>query len=532
MSELCVRFLGKEYSFPLELKKYVEYCNEFNQINRRLEAALVETSKKPPMGKDDEPNALEDLEKPLKQAMVQEGRHIISRLASDGIFNIVESDVIENNKGYIHYCKTYEKLWEGIRAIMSKMLESYAQGVDQAYSSASSKITGTGLRLYSNSLISHATFAAMELSAIRKQSAEAEKEYSAAIDSCYNNCRSYQDREILKLLVEKVYPEIATAFSLFVSELMEFYLGKLSEHSLFDYTKVKAYSVKRSGELLNNLSIVEGKQSVIEEAFKACPYNPDVYIKSFALDAFDAETFATAQEFKQDTVLIVELETYCKEHLSEFGKVKQLCGIISKNTNQPLSALLSEQYNPTVKLIEHSYAELKEVQGDPKLLDRWIRKNVCQQTKDIIKYTADEIHDKVQSAINNIVPEEVFSNLAGVGLLVPSSLHNEDSNAVQRDIINTEYVEALSNCVNAYVAEAIARQGKNDKAYSEYSAKVQREKKVIDDKKEELRSVKLFNFSLKKSLKAEIDELERNLSQHCKINDPVSFRKSFENMYQ
>ena len=124
---------------------------------------------------------------------------------------------------------------------------------------------------------------------------------------------SEEERKYTELFATKVYPEIAASFGMYVSELMTYYLKKLQTHSMYDYSKVVSYDMKRSSELLNNILLVDDKKPVLIEAFKCCPYNPDIYAKVLEVGLCDIDTFKTAKEFYQDSVLIEVLEDYCKK---------------------------------------------------------------------------------------------------------------------------------------------------------------------------------------------------------------------------
>lgn len=58
----------------------------------------------------------------------------------------------------------------------------------------------------------------------------------------------------------KTFAEIANAFGMFISELMDTFLNKLQQNNIFDYSKTKEYDIKRSSEILNNMSLVEDKR--------------------------------------------------------------------------------------------------------------------------------------------------------------------------------------------------------------------------------------------------------------------------------
>lgn len=90
MADIMVKFLGRDYSFPEELRQYITYCSEFEKINDRLSQALFVTMKKPSLVEGTN-SAAQDIESNLKEKMRTEGKQIISMLAKNGIYSVTES---------------------------------------------------------------------------------------------------------------------------------------------------------------------------------------------------------------------------------------------------------------------------------------------------------------------------------------------------------------------------------------------------------------------------------------------------------
>jgi hypothetical protein len=128
MSELTVKFLGSDYTFPYELKEYVSICSEFEKINDTLSKALLTTMKRPSII-GDEPSQAGDVEQGLKEKMRNEGKKIIPMLAKHNIFDVTESDLIENNKGYIKYEETYKAVSDTHMAIDKE--ETFLDNLDK-----------------------------------------------------------------------------------------------------------------------------------------------------------------------------------------------------------------------------------------------------------------------------------------------------------------------------------------------------------------------------------------------------------------
>ena len=148
MAEVTVKFLGSDYTFPEELKQYVVYCSEFEKINDELSKALLATMKLPSIVSG-EPSQAGDVEVKLKEKMRQEGKKIIPLLAKHNIFDVTESDLIDNNKGYLMYEEAYKTLMRGLSQNLAEEMQAFLDGYEDAQRSAYSQVTGTGISMYS-----------------------------------------------------------------------------------------------------------------------------------------------------------------------------------------------------------------------------------------------------------------------------------------------------------------------------------------------------------------------------------------------
>lgn len=529
MSELTVKFLGSDYTFPHELKEYVSICSEFEKINDTLSKALLTTMKRPSII-GDEPSQAGDVEQGLKEKMRNEGKKIIPMLAKHNIFDVTESDLIENNKGYIKYEETYKTMMKGLSKNLAEEMQAFLDGYDDAQRSAYSQVTGTGISMYSNSMIAHMTLAAFETSTIKKQCEKADRDFERAFDAMTARNASVRGKKDMEVMA-KTYTDIAEAFGIYVSELLETYLNKLQEKGIYDYSKVKPYSINRSSELLNNVSMVADKQSVITEAFKSCPYNPDIYAKLLELGMYDVDTFATAKEFYQDSLLVGVIEDFCTKNLKNYDKVKTPISILALYKNKTETEILRSLYGGELGTIENQYKTLKDAVSNKKSLDSWIRKIISQQVDSIIKTSEDSIKGRIHTAISGIVSENNYKKFAEMGLLSAEEVRMDDSNATDLNSINNEYEIKIIADVTAYIVEANDRKKLYDEANSIYTSETKKRSDAIDSKREELNALGLFAFSKKKEVKAEIEKLEAELSKYKSENEPNGLKQAFEKMY-
>ncbi|MBT9775783.1 hypothetical protein GPL15_04560, partial [Clostridium sp. MCC353] len=453
MAEEKVMFLGEEYIFPEELREYINYCNEFEKINNRLSDSLLVTMKMPILSENDEPDQLGYLETKFKDKMRQEGKQVISMLSKHNIFDITESDLVDNNKGYLYYADVYKKCFAQIKQNLIDELDSFLEGFDNAQQSAYSQITGTGISMYSSSIIAHMTLAAFETSTVKMQCEKADREYERAMDEMSKRTASERERKDMAVMI-KAYSDIADAVSMFISELMHVFFTKLQENSIFNYSKVEIYDIKRSTELLKNLSLVDNKKSVLVQAFRNCPYNPDIYQQVLLYGMCDMDTFKTAQHFYQNDILLSIIEDYCKNNLKN-DNISESIAVLAYYKGVDTREIWRSMYDTEIKDIESKYIELHTVLKDNVCLCRWIKDNITKSTDNLLKKSIDDIANEITKKIDNIVSENVYNKYISMDLIRPETLRLSESQSTNRSSINSELTSKLMECVIEYIAEAI-----------------------------------------------------------------------------
>lgn len=530
MADMIVRFLGEEYSFPEELKEYVVYCNEFEKINSRLSQELLAIMKKKILADDEnEQTAVGDIEQTLKDKMRNEGKQVISMLAKYNIFDITESDVVDSNKGFIYYDEVYKNMMQGLQKNLADKLQRILDGWDDAQDVAYSQITGTGISMYSNSIIAHMTLAAFETSTIKKQCQQADKVYENAMNALERNSNSEFERKNAEVMI-KIYPEIAKALGMFVSDLMEIFLNKLQVNNIYDYSKAKPFNMKRSSELLNNISLVDDKKGVLVQAFRNCPYNPDVYAKALELGFVDFDTFKTAKEFYQDSILLNVVEDYCKKNLKS-DKIADVISILAYYKDVETRDIWRSMYSKEINGIESKYIDLHTALKDNVYLCRWIKDNITNSTDALLKKPNDEIMNNITKNIDNIVSESEYQKYSSVDLISPDILRLDDSQSTDRSGINAEIVSKLMERIKEYIIEAIKRRDVYLDAQKKYDDGIRKINDEISVTKQELSELGLFAFSKKKEMNAVIADKESELERFKKDNAPDKLFNAFEKMY-
>lgn len=324
MADVKLYFLGEEYTVPSELREFVGYLNDFDGIRNEVMSLLTSQMKlQKYTGGADEDFVY------FKTPLTKIGQKVIAMLSQKSIFDVTLDDVVYQNPGYIQLHTVCQETIQGMANILLNAMQDWKAGYENAYSSAASNITGSGVSIWTNSLSTALIYSAMEASTLKKQANKADKEYSMAMTLLSKRIDDSQKQQERNLLVNKYYPCAAEALNRFVSELMEYYIAKLEQHGIFAYSLIKQYNLQRSTGILDNLDLVADKKGILKQAFICCPYNPDIYKAALDNGLADLQTFETAKYFMQDGILLESVEEYCQQNYENRDKIAEVVKILA-----------------------------------------------------------------------------------------------------------------------------------------------------------------------------------------------------------
>lgn len=526
-SIINVTFLGENYSFPGELAQYVTYCNGFEKISDRLMNKLLVTMKKKPMAEGD--NSYTDMHEKFEVDLQNEGKKFITMLSKIGVYDVTESDVIYENKGYKQYIQVRDKMQEGTRKIMLSYLNSWMEQQDSIYSSAASNIRGSGYGLISNSFLAHATFSAMEYSTLKRQAKEADRQYQQAIGELNRSTLSREEQQYIHFYATEIYPEIAEAFNTFVTELMSIYLLKLQEKGIFDSDKLSDYSLNKSAEILKNIKLVDDKKAVLVEAYKTCPFNPDIYADVMTYGLFDVDTMKGAKEFHQETLLVEMIEKKIVNNLKNHGRVKNYIEVLEYYQGKSETDILRKFYENTISKIKNDYYKIFLVCDDPTRLKTWINNHINKDRDKIASTPVESVIDIVNSWIKETVDDEQYEKLSDMRLININDIKYIDSTKNTLAELQAEYADKMIVLILNYIKELREKKVAYEKAYDKYNTGLKKQIDAIAAKNDELKQQGLFAFSKKKELKEELDRLNNEYKEYRRT-EPVHLKNMYFNM--
>ena len=534
MSDVKVYFLGEEYNVPKELTEFIGYLHDFEEIHNEIMPLLTnQIPKKAFTGGADV-----DFEY-FKAPLSKSGEKVIAKLAAKNIFDVTLNDVVYNNKGYIQLHNVCKDTMQGMCNILMNAMQTWLDGYNNAYSSVASNITGSGVSIWTNSLSSALIYSALEASTLKKQADKADMQYRAAMQSLNTNVNDTQKRQETELLVNKYYPGAAEALSLFVSEMMEYYITKLEQHGIFDYSKVKGYDLQRSSDLLKNITLVPDKARLLKEAFTCCPYNPDIYNVVMENGLSDVSTFETAKYFMQDGVLVDVIDEYAKNNAGNIDAVKVPVKVLALYKGQSESSIWKSLYSSEYLQLHRYYEKLNNAVKNCSSLIVWIKDNITDDAITLCTMDSDDLTSKVKTVLKNkVITDKQFSLFSELGMLDKEfcvsatesldEINAEYANAII-DVIG-KFIPELQGNIDKYSADANLAKQKYENAQKVYNAGIKELQDRESNLKQQRAALGIFAFSKKKELDAKILESQNEISAFKKSDNTQELKNEYEHI--
>ena len=301
---------------------------------------------------------------------------------------------------------------------------------------------GSGVSLYSSSVLAHMTFMALESNIVKKQERQAKEAFRNEMNALDKRQKNEKERKQNELLYSYLYPAYQKAVIMFFDYMLNAYLEILQSHSRYEYSKLKLIDLEKSNGLLDNLSVINDKKRVLMYAFVNCPYNIRVYEEVVNFGYMDYNTFETARIFGKDVDIIECIKDYCIEHIEEKDIVTKYVGIISAYENVDCNTALNQLYQEEIIKIKEEYRNIRILLGDLPLLKRKIKTKLSLTQNNLCILSEKEIKRGVDDVINQIHPEKVNA-LLDYGIISHSEFGIHDDALNSLDKINLRYKELL-----------------------------------------------------------------------------------------
>ena len=528
---ITVKFLDKTYDIPEDAVTFL-YCRDFvsNGLIKLLNESSRLLNKYSRMKSELACKSLDTDANQIQRTMLSIIEEVKKDLISRGIYDVDEYDLGAN----ITAVKEVENLATAVVLEMySSVLEIHNENEayrNSAYRSAASNITGSGVRIYTNSFSALMMHSAVENSILKSQAKKADKEYEDALRRINSRTEDRFDRMFSDALYNKFLPGLPAIYTLFHDELLKVYLLELAQHGRFNIDNIERYSENKSSTMLENMKHATDKRTLLIQAYEMCPFNIEVYEKMIKLGFFDVETMKDAKKIFKVSELSGLLEEKIKDNLKKPDVIKDYITVLADYKGVSETDILKTFYQSTISRIKNAYHELFLLCADSKRLDKWIMEKINSDMDKVVTTSEEDVRSKVDSWIQRNVEDSEFTELSNMGLITIEDIRMKDSTITTLEDVKTEYANAMVSRIMDYIKEAKVRKVAYEEAYDKFNAELKKKSDALDSKMAELKQQGMFAFSKKKEIKAEIEQLQRDLDDFRKT-EPVKLREAYYGMY-
>ena len=304
MSNMNVKFIGKEYSIPEDILTYIDLLSFTDSVQKQLTSAFVRKLR----NELDQGNVACLDDKVMAPDIEQQVGKFIALLTEHGIYDRTINDYLRKNEGYKLISKVNAAALDEARRALKQQMTDWLEGYEDALHKKDASVTGLGFSIWSGSFVNHAIYAAMEASKVNEQEKAAAKEYQKDMADLRSRLENRKNADEQRYIANTYIPHMEAAITVFSYELLDTFISDLIQYGKLDKDVLNYIHIDRSNDLLKNLGLSQNKEAVLLKAFEACPYNIAVYMQAMKYDLLDYESFQTAKLFKHGSTIISFLE--------------------------------------------------------------------------------------------------------------------------------------------------------------------------------------------------------------------------------
>ena len=524
-----VRFLDKTYKVPKDAVIFIK-SREF--VGKGIIKLIQASSNMIVRYSDTEaPKFFENFSNEIQNyhsVMLEVCQNIVDDLISRGIYDVSVTDFAGRLSGFKAVQDLGNKVIIKATNEIQKLVDEKNAGEDYAYKSAANTITGSGIRVFTNSFASLMVYSAVEKHIMLSQAKKADQQYERAVQKIQAACKDALSQICTNILINDFGMGLVEIIETFNNELMQNYLLELTLHGEFNVDNIEGYSENRSNAILENMSRVSDKRKLLIQAYEACPFNIDVYEKILEMGFFDVNTFMDAKQIFPVETLQSMVESQLDGSSASFEKMDEYVAVLTDYTDIDEKTSIKKYFSKYADSLIKPFENIKKICGNNRQLDSWIRENISKNMDRIVAITDEDISDKVGNWLIHKVDEQKIKKLYNVGVNPFEKANIEDADLSSYDNIKKYYADLLIVAIKNYIDEAIKRKNIYEQAYKKYNAEFDKQREKVEGLKRELENTGFFAFSKKKELK---ETIATELAELNKLKEPSDLKKAYYDMY-
>ena len=535
MGYVTLEFLGKEFQVSEAVKDFLHYDQLLNPVRAKTLQMLSQDIKRDATRltfSAETSYHLQNRTAAYQKLLEECAEVLVNELFARGVYDVSPKELLSQ----VSYAQELENLVEDTMTTVLHEGQRYSdmqdRGIERAYRSAASNITGSGVTIFTSSITTLMLTSAVEYGILSRQAKQADKEYDEAVRAITQSTIHAVDKMTCEVVIKQFYPSLMNIVMDFMNKIMPLFLYELASRGKFDFESMEKNSLTKAEQMLTNLSRVPDKIEFLQQIFVTCPYYTELYETCLNQGVLDAGTFQTAEYFGLADELIEKMDGYIHKNLQSKQSIEPIIAILAKYRNTDELAIWRNIYSDTIFHIENTYKNFNlaiESQSD---LDKFIRQFVDASIANVARKNEADISKLVSKAVCSVVSQERYSEFIEMELLHPENIRIAKSSSVELSQINAEIINELTVVAMAYVEEAKRRLELYEKSKAVLNEAIKMMQSEIDRLKAEKERLGFFAFSKKKELSLQIEQKERERSAYEKTHESKRLWNDLEKMYR
>lgn len=534
MGYVTVKFLGEEYQVSETINEFLHYDELLTPVRVKMLKALSQDIKRDSRSMtfgDETPDYVDRNARAYQKLMEECASVLVNKLFSLGIYDVTANDLLGTTTSIADLNEMKMKTLQTMVAEGRKYVDMKNRGMEHAYRSAASNITGSGVMVFSSSMTTLLIHSVVERGILMSQAKQADKEYEEAVRALNASTRYALDKMVSEVMVKQYYPAVMDILMEFNTKITSAFLVELAQHGKFDFASVQNYNMQKAEQMLTNISHVPDKIAFLKQAFNICPFSLDVYEKCLEYGLLDRDTFKTAAYFGFADNLAEKMDAYINRNLQNKAVIAPIISSLAEHRNTDETGIWRRIYKDTIDGIESAYRKFGHALTNKYALDSFIREYISPNMTSVAGKTKGDVERIISRKIASVISESRYLEFVEMGLLSAENLRKTGSTASSLSEINTELSNGLTSSVMEYIEEANHRLKCYEESKAQLDKEIQKMKSELDCLKVEREKLGFFAFSKKKELDLAIDSQTKQMAEYEKTHESKKLKDSFERMY-
>lgn len=422
MCDLNVRFLNQNYVIPSDIVNFVKWREfEPSALSRLYNVLLSIVDRNSNMPPDEVIEYFEDDVEVLTKAMRNEANVLNKILLDNTIYDVSIDDLVENT--------AYEEVMQVAVAVGQKYVEiardfrdSRIEGISLARANAAQSITGSGVCIFTNSLISAMTYCVFEGSVLSSQARKADQKFQASVAKINKITQDTFTANLEDVLIYMYYPMLSDVIAAFVHQVFANLLVNMTSHGKFDFDKMQKYSEKKSEEILQNLQRVNDVDGVLQQAFNKCPYNLNVFNQAIKYGRIDKDLLNIAHIIGYDSFVLEYIDSYIRANIKNISKVDYCLELLSQHKGVSKESLYQQYFGNEINSIISIYARYDNIMSSHSSLINYIEALFTKDAIDYINLSDNSICQSISNEINMSLNTDSIMLLISNGVITEQAI--------------------------------------------------------------------------------------------------------------